>query len=62
MRVPITAIVLAVLTTACADSLPRSKERFTPAPPPPAGYATLYMFRPYAEAGDWIWPIVFSTV
>jgi hypothetical protein len=59
MRVLVTAMISALFATACADSLPRSNERFTPAPPPAAGYATLYMFRPYAGAGNWIWPIVF---
>lgn len=57
MRALITALALVILA-ACASSPPRTQERFTPAPTPPAGYATLYMFRAYSNYGGAIWPIV----
>ena len=57
MRALITALALVILS-ACASSPPRTQERFTPAPTPPAGYATLYMFRAYSNYGGAIWPIV----
>lgn len=58
MRALVTALAFVILT-ACSSSPPLSHERFTPAPAPPAGYATLYMFRAYSDYGGAIWPIVF---
>jgi len=57
LRASIAALALVILT-ACASSPPVSQERFTPAPAPPAGYATLYMFRAHSGYGGAIWPIV----
>ncbi len=57
MRAFFTALALIILS-ACASSPPRTQERFTAAQRPPAGYATLYMFRAYSSYGGAIWPIV----
>jgi hypothetical protein len=45
--------------SACASSPPLTKQHFVAAPPPPAGYATLYIYRGYMENGSWVWPIVY---
>ena len=58
VRALLTALGL-LIVTACASSPPRSHERFSPAPPPPPGYATLYIYRGYMENGAAIWPIVY---
>ena len=57
-------IAVATLSLTCllgctVGRLSSKSPKFTPAPAAPQGYATLYIFRVWNEAGSAVWPITF---
>lgn len=57
--VAVVALIAAGLLGCTFGKLSRSSPLFTPAPPAPEGYATLFIFRPWNDAGSAVWPVTF---